>query len=149
MILQVGKLMADVYIFIYIDVSLGGGSKCFYLCTKHWGNDPIWQAYFSTGLKLSPRSIMVQNQGKSNRSIEFIGGGFHMFPWLLGLKFFSLKHQVLQGGRSLFWRPKTIVQYVLVKLPRDVTRVLGPRKVANGKGNGTPYFREIQVGEML
>ena len=26
---------------------------------------------------------------------------------------------------------------------------LGPQKVANGKGNGTPYFRKIQVGEML
>ena len=31
----------------------------------------------------------------------------------------------------------------------DLTRVSGPQKVANWKGNGTPCFREIQVGEIL
>ena len=31
----------------------------------------------------------------------------------------------------------------------DLTRVLGPQKVAFWKGNGTPQFKEIYVGEIL
>ena len=37
----------------------------------------------------------------------------------------------------------------LVKLGRDLTRPISPRMVVKSKGNGTPYFREIRVGEIL
>ena len=30
---------------------LGGGFKYFFIFTPTWGNDPIWRAYFSKGLK--------------------------------------------------------------------------------------------------
>ena len=36
----------------------------------------------------------------------------------------------------------------MVKLARDLTRAK-PQKVANWKGHGTPYFRNIQVCEIL
>ena len=29
----------------------GGNSKIFYFHPENWGNDPIWRAYFSSGLK--------------------------------------------------------------------------------------------------
>ena len=39
-------------------------------------------------------------------------------------------------------------QSVLVKLARDLTRPISPFQVAFWKGNGTPYFSEIWVGEL-
>ena len=38
---------------------LGGGFKDFYFHPDPWGNDPIWRAYFSNGLKPPTRVLLI------------------------------------------------------------------------------------------
>ena len=55
--------------FFHKPLDLGGGnSNIFYFQPEPWGNDPIWRAYFSEGLKSPTRKDFVSNFYHFSRS---------------------------------------------------------------------------------
>ena len=76
------------------------------------------------------------------------------FILVFGDVFFSRKtddsHPVLRLlALDFFFHVEWTIPSHLGKLARDLTRPISPQVVVNSKGNGTPYFREILVGEIL
>ena len=52
----------------------GGFKYVFYFHPEHWGNDPVWQAYFSKGLVQPPTSIGRHHFCTSNVPVFFSDG---------------------------------------------------------------------------